>query len=94
MCDPLRKNLLLLIWFTEDFEGESSASFMVRGGFQGQIFYFLTRDFCMGLTGEESFASLLKILQGRIFCVLIRDLLYCAWVHWGGIFCLFHRYDA
>ena len=26
MCDLLGKNLLLLIWFTKDFEGESSAS--------------------------------------------------------------------
>ena len=23
MCDPLGKNILLRIWFTEDFEGES-----------------------------------------------------------------------
>ena len=26
MCDPLGKNLLLLIWFVEDFEGESFGS--------------------------------------------------------------------
>ena len=34
MCDPLWKNLLLLIWFTEDFGGESSAS-------SSKIFFFL-----------------------------------------------------
>ena len=26
MCDPLGKNLLLPLWFVEDFEEESSAS--------------------------------------------------------------------
>ena len=59
MCDPLRKNFLLPIWFTEDFEGESSASSL--GTF-----------WCMGLTGKESFASLLGILLGRIFYFLTR----------------------
>ena len=48
MCDPLGKNILLLIWFTKDFEGESSTCW---GFFFG----------CMGLTREESFASLLGI---------------------------------
>ena len=48
MCDPLGKNLLLLIWFTKDFEGESSAS---------TLGIFL----CMRLTGEESSTSLLGI---------------------------------
>ena len=48
MCDPIGKNLLLLIRITEDFEGESFASSL-------GIF------FCMGLTREESFASLLGI---------------------------------
>ena len=28
MCDPLGKNLLLLLQFTEDFEEESSASLL------------------------------------------------------------------
>ena len=35
MCDPLGKNLLLPIWFIEDFEGEFSTSslgiFLVYG---------------------------------------------------------------
>ena len=48
MCDPLWKNLLLLIWFTKDFEGESSAS---------TLGIFL----CMRLTREESSTSLLEI---------------------------------
>ena len=59
MCDPLRKNLLLPIWFTEDFEGESSASSL-------GIFW------CMGFTRKESFASLLGILMRRIFYFLTR----------------------
>ena len=28
MCDPLRNNLLLLIWFIKDFEEESSTSLL------------------------------------------------------------------
>jgi len=48
MCDPLGMNLLLPIWFTEDFEGESSASllgiFLVYGTHWGRIFCFLTGD--------------------------------------------------
>ena len=48
MCDPLGKNLLLPIWFTEDFEGESSTSllgiFLVYGTHWGRIFCFLTGD--------------------------------------------------
>ena len=63
MCNPLGKNLLPLIWFTKDFEGESTSSL--------GIFFFG----CMGLTGEESFASLLGMFWGRIFCLLIEDLL-------------------
>ena len=59
MCDPLRNNLLLPIWFTEDFEGESSTSSL-------GIFW------CMGLIGKESFASLPGILLGRIFYFLTR----------------------
>ena len=81
MCDLLGKNLLLLIWFTKDFEGESFAS---------SLGTFL----CMGLVEEEYFASILGIFWGRIFYFLTRDLLLCTWVHRGGIFCLFHRYDA
>ena len=54
MCDPLGKNLILTKWFTKDFEGESSTSSL--GDFR-----------CMRLTGEESYASLLRILWGRIF---------------------------
>ena len=44
MYDLLGKNLLLLIWFTEDFEGETFVSLL-------GIFW------CMVLTGEESFTS-------------------------------------
>ena len=51
MCDPLGKNLLLFIWFTENFEGDSSAS---------SLGIFL----CMILTGEESSASSLGICFG------------------------------
>ena len=39
---------------------------MVHGGLWGRIFYFLAREFCIGLTGEESFASSL----GTCFSVL------------------------
>ena len=60
MCDLLGKNLLLPSWFDEDFEEESFASFL--GNF-----------FCIGLTKEESSASLLGILWGRIFYLLIGD---------------------
>ena len=63
MCDPLGKNLLLPIWFTNDFEGESTSSL--------GIFFFG----CMGLIGEESSASLLGMFWGRIFCLLTEDLL-------------------
>ena len=48
MCDPLGKNLLLLIWFTKDFKGESFAS-------------TLGIYLCMRLSGEESSTSLLGI---------------------------------
>ena len=65
MCDPLGNNLLPLIWFTKDFEGESTSSL-------GIFFFFLG---CMGLTGEESFASLLGMFWRRIFCLLTEDLL-------------------
>ena len=51
MCNPLGKNLLLLIWFTKNFEGDS---------FVSSLGIFL----CMILTGEESFASLLRICFG------------------------------
>ena len=69
MCDPLRKNLLLLIWFTEDFEGESFAS-------SSEIFYYYYFFFSFGVWdllgknlllpywgcfGEESSASSLGI---------------------------------
>ena len=53
MRDPLRKNLLLSLWFVEDFEEEYSASF--AGNF---VFCFLG----MGLTREESSASSQGIL--------------------------------
>ena len=45
MCDPLGKNLFLPSWFAEGFKEESSASSL------GIVFR------CIGLTGEESFAS-------------------------------------
>ena len=48
MRDPLGKNLLLSLWFVEDFEEESSTSLL--GIF---LFFF----FGMGLTGEECSAS-------------------------------------
>ena len=48
MCDPLGKNILLLIWFTKDFEGESSTCwgffFWVHGTYKGRIFCILTGD--------------------------------------------------
>ena len=44
----LGKNLLLPIWFTENFEGEFSASLL-------RFFW------CMGLTREESSTSLLGV---------------------------------
>ena len=44
MCDPLGKNLLLPIWFTENFKGETSISSL-------GIFW------CMGFTEEESSTS-------------------------------------
>ena len=34
------------------------------------------------------------VLRGRILCFFIRGLLWCTWVHWGGIFYLLHRYNA
>ena len=69
MCDPLGKNLLLPIWFTEDFEEEFSAPSL-------GIFYFLFYFFlCIGLNREESSTSLLETFWGRIFCFLTEDLL-------------------
>jgi len=48
MCDPLGKKLLLPIWVTKDFTGESSTSslgiFLVYGIHWRRIFYFLTGD--------------------------------------------------
>ena len=48
MCYPLGKKLLLPIWFTKDFEGESFAPslriFLVYGIHWGRISYFLTGD--------------------------------------------------
>ena len=58
MCDPPGKNLLLFVWFTEDFKGESSSS---------SLGIFL----CMGLTGEESFASLLGYFREESFASLL-----------------------
>ena len=63
MCDPLGNNLLLLIWVTKDFEEESSTSAL-------RIFFW-----SMGLTREESSASLLGIFWGIIFYFLTGDLL-------------------
>ena len=60
LCDPLGKNLLFPSRFTKDFEEESFASLL---GF----------FWCIGLTREESSASILEILWGRIFCFLIVD---------------------
>ena len=61
MCDPLWKNLLLLIWFTEGFEGESSAS-------SPEIFFgvwdLLGKNLLLpywGCFGEESSTSSLGI---------------------------------
>ena len=47
MCDPLGKNILLRIWFTEDFEGETFVSLL-------GIFW------CMVFTGEESSTSFMS----------------------------------
>ena len=41
MCDLLRKNLLLLIWFTKDFEGDSFASSLGIFFFIFLLFYFI-----------------------------------------------------
>ena len=61
MCDPLGKNLLLPIWFTENFEGESFASLL--GNFFG-VWDSLGKNFLLpywGYFGEESSTSLQKI---------------------------------
>ena len=56
---------------------------MVHWKFWGRLFCFFAGDFFMYDT-----------YCGRIFRFLTGDLLWCTWVHWEGIFFLFHRYDA
>ena len=61
MCDPLGKNLLPLIWFTKDFEGESTSSL---GIFFLGVWDLLGKNLLLpywGCFGEESSASLLRI---------------------------------
>ena len=68
------------MWSTRE---ESSTFHMVHWKFWGRLFCFFAGDFFVYDT-----------YWGRIFCFLTGDLLWCTWVHWEGIFFLFHRYDA
>ena len=50
---------------------------------------------------EESSTFLLRMMFSRFdpfeeesSASFTGDLPWCTWVHWGGIFCLFHRYNA